>query len=153
MAEPVVVDIRKGLSPEVIAGLRRAERVLIGAKGLNTGALGYWVDDQLTICVLECATARVIRLPSRREIMYEMPTPYVPGVRPRRLMPGVMLDIATSDNEFWGRVLGVIRPGDVLRIAPDPDHAGNEALYVTARGVRVAMLRLPRRNQMRPSAA
>ncbi len=39
MADPLVVDIRKGVTEDILDGLRRAERVLLAAKGLNTGAL------------------------------------------------------------------------------------------------------------------
>ncbi|HEY3060119.1 MAG TPA: hypothetical protein VGL99_14255 [Chloroflexota bacterium] len=152
MAEPLVVDIRKGLTEDILDGLRRAERVLLAAKGLNTGALGYWIDDQLTIAILDCAMSRIIRLPARSEVLYEVPTPFVPG-RQRRLTRSPMLDIATVDNEFWSRVLGVLRVGDVLRVAPDPDHPGNPALYVSSHGIRVALLRLPRPREHRESAA
>ena len=152
MAEPLVFDIRKGLTEDILDGLRRAERVLLAVKAFNTGALGYWIDDQLTIAILECAMGRIIRLPARSEILFEMPTPFVPG-RQRRLPRSPMLDIATAGNEFWSRVLGVLRVGDVLRVAPDPDHPGNPSLYVSSHGVRVALLRLPRPRHQSESAA
>ncbi len=152
MADPLVVDIRKGVTEDILDGLRRAERVLLAAKGLNTGALGYWIDDQLTIAILACAMSRIIRLPARSKVLYELPTAFVPGGQ-RRLTRGPMLDIVTADNEFWSRVLGVVRAGDVLRVAPDPEHPGNPALYVSSHGMRVALLRLPRPRQDRQSAA
>jgi hypothetical protein len=152
MAEPEVVDLRPGLTAEFLEGMRRADRVVIAAKGLNTGALGYWLDEHLTIGVLECAIARVIRIPRRNEVQVQLTPTTVPGSEVA-LQPGVLLDLHTAGDEFWGRVLGVVRAGDTLRVAPDPDKPGTPALYVFSHGVRVALLRLPRPPARRRSAA
>src|SRR5947209_2627305 len=53
MSEPVVFDVRAGLTQEVLDGLRRAERVTMAAKDMRTAVLGYWSDDQLTIVLID----------------------------------------------------------------------------------------------------
>ena len=154
MAEPLVVDIRSGITDEVLAGLRKAERVVIGVKAFNTAAIGYWVDDELRVALIHCVMSRMIRVPRTPDMRFEMAPTLVSRVGDH-FLPGLLVDISDAQrNDLWSRALGVLREGDVLRIAPDPNAARVPCLQVQNKsaplaGAPVASVRLPIRGAAR----
>ena len=67
---------------------------------------------------------------------------------------GVLRDILHArKDDFWSRVLGVLRPGDVVSVAHDGLAPSRAALQVMANGARTASLTLPKRPAERTSAA
>jgi hypothetical protein len=152
MTEPRVVDVRDGLSEEVLDGLRQATRVLVALKSPLTAVLGYWRDDELTIALIKNSHAMMIR-PSAGP-----PIEPAPPYRPMRPVPsanviahGVLLDVHNAQADaFWSRVVGVLRAGDVVYVA---NELGRMALHIESEGSRVASLLLPKPQRVGRSAA
>ena len=139
-SEPPVFDVRGGLTQDVLDGFHRAERVTVAIKGPQSAAVGYWVYDRLSIALIRCESATLMRVPPAA-----LHPPLGPQLvrAPQAPMRGVLLDIPhTRDNEFWSRVLGLVRVGDVLRIGGEND---SRTLSIQANGVHVGSLRLPRK--------
>src|SRR5262249_37769141 len=148
---PRVVDIRSGLTEEVIDGLQRATRVILAVKNPKTAVLGYWLDDELTIALIKGSGGLLIKIP---------PQPLLPAGPIQQLRigrtraEGVLRHIRKPASDgFWDRVLSVVRPGDVLYLSAETNELGRHALHVEADGARVASLLLPKRGQRRRSAA
>jgi hypothetical protein len=57
------------------------------------------------------------------------------------------------EDELWGRVLGVLRVGDVLRVTHDSEAPSRAALQITSSGLRVASVRLPKPPRAKSEAA
>jgi hypothetical protein len=125
---------------------------VLHAKGLDAAALGYWIDDQLTVALIASNASKVLQIPHVVAGTFERARIIIPDTR--RGLIGVLLDNrAPGGNVFWSRVVGMLQPGDVLRVAPEPDAALQLALVITSHGKRVGSLRLPRGRLPRPSAA
>jgi len=149
MSEPRVVDVRGGLSEEVLDGLRRATRVLLALKGPLTAGLGYWVDDELTIALIRNSHAMVVRpsAPASSTGSSEL----MPVETARVLSSGVILDVHDAQADaFWSRAVGVLRAGDVVFVASE---LGRMTLHIESDGHRVASLVLPKSADHRQSAA
>jgi hypothetical protein len=118
--------------------------VVIGVKAFNTAAIGYWLGDELRVALIHCVMSRLIRVPrTPGESRFEM-APML-AYRGSSLLPDVFVDISDAQrNDAWSRVLGVVREGDVLRIAPDPHAPRVPCLQAEANGAPVASVRLPR---------
>src|SRR5262249_34195594 len=57
---------------------------------------------------------------------------------------GVVYDVPNAAaDQFWDRLLGLLRVGDVLRLDQDRDRPTQPVLHVYADGTRVASLRIP----------
>ena len=150
MPEPRVIDVRNGLNQEVLDDLRRAERVVLIPKGDRSAALGYWLGaDDLRIAVLRMDGLPWIRVPQAMPLLF----PSGQVVRPRhRFVRGVLMDIQDPQHdEFWGRLMGFLRAGDVLRLAADQVHGRRPVLRVSNGQTVLAQVDLPRR--ARPSAS
>jgi hypothetical protein len=152
MAEPRVVDVRDGLTAEVLDGLRRADRVVLAVKGADTAVLGYWIGEELGMALIASAVTRMLLAPHR------VGSELTPDMRPAMVHPrspgGVVLDIAHArEDEFWSRALGVLRVGDVLRVAHDAEAPSRAALQITSQGARVGSLRLPKPPRAKSEAA
>jgi hypothetical protein len=142
VAEPLVVDLRGGLTPQVLDALRQADRVVLASKSVYTAVLGYWVSDELTIGLISSAVARVMLLPHRVDVPIAGP---IASLQRRERVHGVVLDTRNAkDAEFLSRMLGVVRVGDTLRLTHDAEAPSHVALQITSHGARVASLRLPR---------
>lgn len=145
---PNVVDCRDGLTAEVLAGLRAAQRASLAVKGPTTAALGYWVDDELTVALVHCASHTLMRVPQMT-----IAPPVGPQLvrAPQPKLEGVLLDVRNArDNPFWDRLTAVLRVGDIVRITGEHGHT---VLSIRANGATIATLRLPRSAAAGQSAA
>jgi len=142
MSDPPVVDLRGGLTQEFFSGLRQAERVLLAVKGVHTAVLGYWIGDELSVGLIASAVSRVVLVPHRVDLRIGSP---IGPLRHRERLQSVVLDIShAQDDEFWSRVLGVLRVGDMLRVTHDAEAPSRAALQITSHGAHIASLRLPK---------
>jgi hypothetical protein len=152
VSDPRVVDIRSGLTEEVLDGLRRADRVVLAVKTSQTAALGYWVGDELTIAVLASAFSQVMLLP--HQMIEGFGAPAVSTLKQPARQRGVLLDVPhAAEDDFWGRVLGVLRPGDVVMVTHDTAAPRRAAVQVSSHGQRVVSLTLPKRSPAQHESA
>jgi hypothetical protein len=163
MTAPRLVDVRDGLTQEVVEDLRLARRVSLAIKDARTAALGYWVEttnsrgqpvEQLRIALLRCEGVGEARLPAQparqpQGVVLMFPRPLAP-------LSGVLLDVADAPHDvFWGRVVGLLRPGDVIRVGRDWSSGAWPALRIGDGKTTFAWLRLPSKRLLageRPAA-
>jgi hypothetical protein len=166
MSEPRVFDVRDGLTPEVLEDLRRARRVSLAVKDARTAALGYWVEatdppakpvQEIRIALLRCEGVGGQPGRAPQAVVSPPQGPVLRMVR-RPLAPfsGVLLDLAdTQADAFWGRVLGLLRAGDVVVVGRDWSWGALPALRIGNGKMTLAWLRLPSRRleaRKRPAA-
>lgn len=110
MSEPVLIDVRDGLTAEAVEALRQAERIqyavkqrVQGQRAVGVGLLSSWPEDdrsddvtQPVVLLVEADPAA----PADSQVLLD-----VPGQR--RGGP-------------WERVAGALRPGDRLRLDTGP---------------------------------
>ena len=154
MAEPRVYDIRHGLTPEVLDGLRQAQRVSLAGKDSRTAVLGFWIGEELSVALIDSDSLLLeIRRVTPGDISGAIHT-FKPRPRPSpSASHRVVFDTQSAATDpFWSRLLGVLREGDVVRLANDDAKPGMLLLHVYANQSRVASLRLPRSHQARSVA-
>jgi hypothetical protein len=103
MAEPLVFDIREGISPEALERLRRAERIVLLPKDTQTSALGYWVTE---VAAAEEPTSQLYALIIR-------------GSTPKPLLQQ-QVDFGTQGTPLLLRDLADVLAGDVLEAVWTP---------------------------------
>jgi hypothetical protein len=137
------------MSVEVLEGLRRAQRVSLAVKDNRTAVLGYWVDEELNVALLESGPflLHVPRAAPNDVVVGSGPFTHKFSLRGTpRPRPGVVFDTSTAAaDSFWSRLLGVVREGDVIRLGDDHDNPGLVLLHVYANKSRVASIRVPRK--------
>jgi hypothetical protein len=152
------VDIRLGLPQNVLDDLRRAQRISLAVKNTQSGLLGYWIDDELHIALLESEPLWELRYPqlgTLTEGQGEGQAPIVRGASAVQLK-GVILDIPEAQlSDTWSRLLGLVRVGDVLRLGMDAGTPGRVVMKVRANRALVGevVLMAPGRAQPRSAAA
>ena len=159
MAEPRVIDLRNGVTQEVLDDLRRARRVVLMPKGVRTAALGYWVEDdgqeQLRIALIGSEGLPWIRVPPRAATGLELSGA---SIRPvgggHRLVRGVLMDIQSpQQDDFWTRFVSLLRVGDVLRLGVDAVTARRPVLRVSNGRTTFALVNVPRGSRSSSSPA
>jgi len=152
MPEPRVHDIRRGLTPEVLDSLRRAQRVSLAVKDMRTAVLGFWMGEELSVALIDSDSLLLeIRAVTAGDISGAIHT-FKPRPTPPPAHRVVWTTQSAATDPFWSRLLGVLREGDVVRLANDQDKPGMLLLHVYANQSRVASLRLPRSHQARSVA-
>ncbi len=152
MVETRVWDVRSGLTPEVLAGFRRAQRVSLAVKDNRTAVLGFWVGDELQVALIESEPLVML---VRRGPPLDLGGS-IQKFSPRhatRPVGGVLFDTdAAGADAFWSRLLGLLREGDIVRLGEDHDKPGLVLLHVYVDKSRVASIRVPRNHQARSVA-
>ncbi len=152
MTEPRVYDARPGLTSEVLDRLREAQRASLAVKDGRTAVLGFWIGEELSVALIDSESLLLeIRRVTPGELRGAIRT-----LEPRSAAPPARRVVFTTQSAatdpFWSRLLGVLREGDVVRLANDHDKPGLLLLHVYAQQSRVASLRLPRSHQARSVA-
>jgi hypothetical protein len=143
MAQPRIYDVRRGLTADLLLGLRRADRASLAVKDDRTAAFGFWVGDELGVALIE---SDPLIMQVRRLAPADVPGTMLRfSPRPAQRRPrGVVFDTHTAAMEsFWSRLLGLVRPEDILRLGQDFDKPGRLLLHVYANQSRVASMRVP----------
>jgi hypothetical protein len=144
--EPRVLDVRRGLTEEVLDHLRRARRVVLVPKGNRTAALGYWLDEQLHVAIFNSEGLPWIRVPPQSTPPLQLVgAPFRTVGRGHRFASGVLMDIPDAQqDDFWTRFTSLLRPGDVLRLGVDPLTARHPVLRVSTARTTFAVVNIPR---------
>jgi hypothetical protein len=150
VADPPVIDLRRGLTQEVLDQLRRARRVVLMPKGDRTAALGYWLDEdgeeRLCVGVLASDGLPWLHVPVRMLTAFELSGSPFHAVGPgHQFARDVLLDIHDPQHDdFWSRLTSLLRPGDVLRLGVDATTGRRPVLRVSTARTTFALINVPR---------
>lgn len=152
MAEPRVYDARSGLTSEVLDRLRQAQRVSLAVKDRRTAVLGFWIGEELSVALIDTDSLLLEIRRVTTDDLHGAVSTFRPRPAPPPSQRVVFTTKSAASDPFWSRLLGVLREGDVVRLANDHDKPGMLLLHVYADQSRVASLRLPGSHQARSVA-
>jgi hypothetical protein len=110
-AEPTVIDIRAGLTAEVLAELHLTHELFVARKSDAIGVFGYWIEQP-------AQTPRLVVLVLNN---IDAPAGSTPTGAPASEEP-IMVKLARADPG-WERALRLLQPGDVIDLRWMGGHA------------------------------
>jgi len=114
--DPIVFDARDGIPAEALDQLRKSTRIVFGIKDARTAVLGYWRpqvtesdgedDDRMGVVLLDRYGLGPASTMGNDGHLRN-------AQREAAVWP---LTIDAQQDQWWGRILAMLQPGDLVRV-------------------------------------